>query len=167
MCLPLPAGTEIPYPIANPACSSRLSVEIGPKGTDSVSFKCTSAESAWVSSLYLPERCTQQKEAYYTHSCQHIQDNKHTNNANLRFDPNGHSGEKQQPGLAETTEACLGHRLLTTPVVSPPMAEPAAAVLMRIGLAMILLPFKAGDMRRSGAVPLENTKKQRQKTKNT
>lgn len=36
------------------------------------------------------------------------------------------------------------------------MAEFAAAVLMRIGLAMILLPLTAGDIRPSGAAPLNN-----------
>lgn len=44
---------------------------------------------------------------------------------------------------------------LTAPVVSPPMAEFAAAVLIRIGLAMILLPLTAGDIRPSGAAPLD------------
>lgn len=44
------------------------------------------------------------------------------------------------------------------------MAEFAAAVLIRIGLAIILLPLTAGDMRPSGAVPLNiknNSRKNR------
>lgn len=52
------------------------------------------------------------------------------------------------------TQYFLQRAKLTTPVVLPPIAESAAAVLMRIGLAIIRLPLTAGDMRRSCAAPL-------------